>query len=171
MSYTCPAKYFKCPGYYCVPYRNVCDKKWDCPWGTDEIKNTCTQRDRCTGLYKCHKSAICVTALSMCDAIQDCPYADDELFCHPFIPKCATNCSCVFTVFKVMAVCLSRVKLSSKCRMRNTSTEPFLKEEMHNSSMPRGQIKFPSQIFQLFSMHFVHDEIWLRCTRYKINST
>ena len=54
-NYTCPTKYFKCAGYYCIPYRNVCDGKWECPWGMEEQSLTC-KRNKCPRLFKCHKS-------------------------------------------------------------------------------------------------------------------
>ena len=28
---------FKCSGYYCIPWIYVCDGKWDCPYGEDEV--------------------------------------------------------------------------------------------------------------------------------------
>ena len=31
---------FKCPKYYCIPWNYVCDGKWDCPEGYDEIINS-----------------------------------------------------------------------------------------------------------------------------------
>ena len=31
---------FKCPGYHCIPWSYVCDGKWDCPHGYDELENS-----------------------------------------------------------------------------------------------------------------------------------
>ena len=33
----CSDIYFKCPGFYCLPWRFVCNNKWDCPGGVDEV--------------------------------------------------------------------------------------------------------------------------------------
>ncbi len=36
--------FYKCPGYYCVPWRAVCNNVWDCPGGADEtncIRTSC----------------------------------------------------------------------------------------------------------------------------------
>ena len=86
---------FKCPGYYCTPYRNVCNGKWDCPWGTDEVN---CERRTCPGLFKCKDSVTCVSLFSLCDGILDCRFVDDEQFCHPAIPVCPMNCSCLLQV-------------------------------------------------------------------------
>ncbi len=56
--YPCGNEYFKCSGFYCIPWRLVCNDRWDCPGGTDE--NNCKQK-ACPGMFKCVNSSICDT--------------------------------------------------------------------------------------------------------------
>ncbi len=91
--FNCPEKYYKCPQYYCVRYKFLCDGKWDCPAGHDESKMLCTDR-KCQGQFKCHNSTICISIQSICDGILDCPFGDDIYFCFPPIPLCPKNCTC-----------------------------------------------------------------------------
>ena len=92
-------EYFKCPGYYCVPRRYICNSVWDCPHGADEAN--CTFRTNCPGQYKCYDSVICIAMQSICDEVDDCKYKDDEYFCDygmdsPFpFPKCPNECRCL----------------------------------------------------------------------------
>ena len=81
---------YKCPLYYCIDWKLVCDGVWDCPRGTDEV--SCTTRD-CSGLFSCPHSSICILATSLCDSICDCPFHHDEIFCD--VRHCASNCDCV----------------------------------------------------------------------------
>ncbi len=46
-------KMFKCSGYYCVPWGYLCDTKWDCPGGVDELEKHCAKSQLCTHLFKC----------------------------------------------------------------------------------------------------------------------
>ena len=85
-------KRFKCPGYYCVPWRVLCDTKWDCPGGTDEAQ---CARTGCPGQFRCHNSNTCISPDSLCDNITDCILGDDEYFCFPRLPDCPKNCTCV----------------------------------------------------------------------------
>ena len=91
--FECSRLYFKCPGYYCLPWRNVCNRIWDCPGGADE--NQCTNRASCKGQFKCHGSKICVNIESTCDDIIDCPYQDDEMFCKLSTKECPVTCRCL----------------------------------------------------------------------------
>ncbi len=90
--YRCDNKYYKCPGYYCIPWKNVCNQVWDCPRGTEEIG--CSERKSCPGQFKCNNSMICVTLHSLCDNETDCLYGDDELFCKN-VPECPESCRCL----------------------------------------------------------------------------
>ncbi len=90
--YKCGNKYYKCPGYYCIPWKYVCNQVWDCPEGIEEIG--CSERQSCPGQFKCDNSIICVTLHSLCDEETDCPLGDDELFCEN-VPKCLESCKCV----------------------------------------------------------------------------
>ncbi len=46
----------------------------------------------------------CVSVLSLCDAIPDCRFGEDEHFCHPAIPVCPINCSCLLYVLSCMGL-------------------------------------------------------------------
>ncbi len=85
----CTAKYFKCLGYYCIPFRYVCNGLWECPGGMEE--NNCYIRS-CPGLFKCLNSVICISPESLCDGIIDCPYGDDIRFCDMNLPVCPILC-------------------------------------------------------------------------------
>ena len=44
---------FKCPMSYCIPYSYVCNGKWDCPQGYDEMNNSTCKKDRqCPNMFK-----------------------------------------------------------------------------------------------------------------------
>ncbi len=87
---SCGALY-KCPDYYCLHWKLVCDGFWDCPQGTDEA-STCLVRD-CTGMFSCPHSRICILASSLCDSVSDCPLSHDEIFCD--VQHCPHKCDCV----------------------------------------------------------------------------
>ena len=36
-SFDCPADYFKCPNSFCLDSRFVCDGRWHCQHGVDEV--------------------------------------------------------------------------------------------------------------------------------------
>ncbi len=90
--FNCKSIYFKCQGYYCIPWRIVCNGVWDCPWGLDE--QNCT-RAGCPGQFRCQNTSTCIAPDSICNGISDCPFGDDEYFCFPKLPTCPNNCSCV----------------------------------------------------------------------------
>ncbi len=85
---------YKCPGYYCIPWRYQCDGLWHCPFGTDEHKKDC-ERKACPGMFKCVKSVICIAVEDICNGFADCPSVDDEYLCKPFIPQCPEACQCL----------------------------------------------------------------------------
>ncbi len=99
ITYTCPRKYFKCPGLYCLPWRLVCNGKWECPGGTDEMQ--CNNR-RCPGKIRCKNSSICISRESLCDSIYDCHLQEDEHFCgiNQISNDCPINCSCLLYSIK-----------------------------------------------------------------------
>ncbi len=65
----------RCPHYYCLPFRYVCDGHWDCPLGYDE--DNCAVRT-IPGYYYCNSSVRYILLNNLCDDICDCPEKDDE---------------------------------------------------------------------------------------------
>ena len=92
-TYECALTYFKCPGYYCIPWRLVCNNVWDCPGGTDEMMNC--SRTSCPGQFKCHDTSICLAPDNVCNRYPDCMLGDDEYFCSLNISACPQNCTCI----------------------------------------------------------------------------
>ncbi len=91
-NFQCKSIYFKCPNYYCVPWRVFCNGVWDCPWGADQTN--CT-RTSCPRQFRCHNTSTCIAPDSICDGVQDCLIGDDEYFCFPKLPPCPENCTCI----------------------------------------------------------------------------
>ena len=81
---------YKCKKSYCIPYRFVCDGKWDCWNGEDE--SVCT-KNRCQNMFRCKSSSVCVHTKNICDNILDCPLSEDELFCD--VQNCLPQCTCL----------------------------------------------------------------------------
>ncbi len=87
---------FKCPGYYCIPFRYICNGKWDCPEGSDEAPAVqCGQTKICTNMLKCQSSATCVHLGEVCNGIIDCPHFDDEKLCILHKYACPQTCTCL----------------------------------------------------------------------------
>ena len=74
---------FKCAESYCIPWTYVCDGKWDCPEGDDELENpACGRNVNCIHMYRCRKTNnTCLHIGNVCDGINNCPLEDDKLFC------------------------------------------------------------------------------------------
>ncbi len=89
---------FKCPTYFCVPWQYLCNGRWDCPLGDDElITRGClpmTQRT-CPHFFRCRSSQICLHVESVCNTISECPMKDDEVFCQLKGHNCPAGCSCL----------------------------------------------------------------------------
>ena len=66
---------FKCIDSYCVSWSYVCDGKWDCPAGDDELNNpVCTKNQVCIYMYKCKNTTQrCLHLKNKCDGTKDCP--------------------------------------------------------------------------------------------------
>ena len=96
----CSATQFKCPGYYCIPFRYVCNGRWECPGGREE--DHCN-RSNCPGLFRCWKSTICISPQDVCDGIIDCPHGDDTRFCYMTLPPCPTSCVCMLFSFNIIS--------------------------------------------------------------------
>ncbi len=91
-NHKCPDR-FKCPGFYCISWRLVCNGQWECPGGTDEMS---CEEGACPGLFKCRDSKICISRLNLCDNVADCHLHDDEYFCQmsriPHLCPISTSC-------------------------------------------------------------------------------
>ena len=88
---------FKCLDNYCIPWSYVCDGKWDCPEGEDELDiSVCNQRLACINMYHCRKTNhICLHLGNICDGHIDCPFGDDELLCEMKFIECPSFCVCL----------------------------------------------------------------------------
>ena len=88
---------FKCTASYCIPWSYVCDGKWDCPDGDDELNNPFCNKDRaCVHMYKCRNTTqTCVHVGNVCDSTKECPLGDDELYCDLKNVKCPLRCNCL----------------------------------------------------------------------------
>ncbi len=113
-TFDCKDTHFKCPGYYCVPWRYVCDMQWDCPGGTDEIHcNRSVTGTSCPGQFACSNSVTCVAMSDLCNNFIDCQNGDDETFCKPSIPDCISGCFCVLYAISCIHGCnITRIKTS-----------------------------------------------------------
>lgn len=70
-------------------FRYVCNGKWDCIGGADEIG---CSKYMCPGQYKCANESLCILLHQLCDKTRHCPFGDDEWFCELTCPK---NCTCI----------------------------------------------------------------------------
>ena len=86
----------QCPGFYCIPWRYVCNGIWNCPGGLDEDREGLCSRKSCPGQFKCNNSTICVAIQNTCDKTVDCPMGDDEYLCFQQVPDCPMKCLCSF---------------------------------------------------------------------------
>ncbi len=85
---------FKCPKYYCIPWKFICDGKWHCPSASDESVS-CEHFKSCENLFKCGTYALCLHLTDVCDGVFDCPLKDDEFLCTLHEKSCPTTCLCL----------------------------------------------------------------------------
>ena len=88
---------FKCLDNYCIAWSYVCDGKWDCPKGEDELDiSVCNEKLACIRMYHCRNTKhICLHLGNICDGHTDCPFGDDELLCELKIIECPSFCVCL----------------------------------------------------------------------------
>lgn len=87
--FQCPSDYVKCPNSYCIPHRYICNGKWDCVGGSDEIG---CAKYICPGKYKCANESSCILLHQLCDGSRHCPLGDDEWYCNLTCPQA---CTCI----------------------------------------------------------------------------
>ena len=75
---SCPTYSFACEEDSCVSISTVCDTKWDCPNGEDEMG--CTYRN-CTDNQWCCDNGACIDINKLCDLHDDCSDGSDERSC------------------------------------------------------------------------------------------
>ena len=84
----------KCSTVYCIPFSYVCNGRWDCPHGDDEL--TCHDSKACKNMFHCRSTRqICLYLGNICDGHNDCPLADDEMLCELKLVHCPTYCICL----------------------------------------------------------------------------
>ncbi len=81
---------FKCPMSYCIPYRYLCNGRWDCWNGDDELL---CQNYTCAGMIKCRNARMCLHIDNTCDGYPDCPTGEDEIICTGKV--CVEDCVCL----------------------------------------------------------------------------
>ena len=87
---------FKCKDFYCIPWGYVCDGKWDCPGGYDEIKELGSGVKRhCKNMFRCTNSQKCIHIGDVCNGMLDCPAEDDEYMCSLTGSVCLSSCVCL----------------------------------------------------------------------------
>ena len=92
---------FKCQSSYCIPHKYICNGKWDCWDGSDEV--SCASRS-CSNLFKCKHSTICFPLDLVCNYMIDCPDADDECCCQSCLQGCTClgqAILCLYTTFRI----------------------------------------------------------------------
>ena len=120
---------FKCKYAYCVPWSHVCDGKWDCPEGNDELHNpVCTEYPFCMEMYKCRNTTqTCVFLGNVCDGNKGCFFGDGELYCQLNFIKCPLKC-----IFLLLAIdCANASGLNAERSMQPL----YLSVHVSNSKM------------------------------------
>ncbi len=99
---------FKCPNYYCIMWNYICDGKWDCPFGRDELSmQSCLVFKICVNMYKCKDSNLCIHLGQTCNNNPDCPRGDDELFCSIKDVTCPLGCTCLMSAAACFSVTIT----------------------------------------------------------------
>ncbi len=96
---------YKCPHFYCIPWKYVCDGKWDCPFGMDE-EQYCDSNIQtvCLSMFRCKLSSLCIHLNNLCDEEENCPQGDDELMCSLSKADCLSECDCLAYIMRCLKV-------------------------------------------------------------------
>ncbi len=86
---------FACPKSYCIPWKYLCDGKWDCLKGFDESQLCGQNNQQCPNLFKCKETNVCIHLIEVCNDIIDCFLGDDESLCSLTNAFCPQNCKCL----------------------------------------------------------------------------
>ena len=106
---------FKCLDSYCIPWKYVCDGKWDCPNGDDEQKSyICMHISKCQAMFKCKgEHHTCISFGQVCDNRLDCLYHDDEMFCELKLIQCPSSCNCLIFAITCVRLLLNNLQFNS----------------------------------------------------------
>ena len=104
---------FKCLDNYCIPWSYVCDGKWDCPKGDDELGHSvCNKTTLCLNIYHCRNTnQMCLHLGNTCDGYHDCPFGDDELLCELKSLECPSFCVCLLYAIYCRMISDNNVKV------------------------------------------------------------
>lgn len=137
INFTCNMMY-KCPSFYCIPWGYMCDGKWDCPGGLEEmLMQGCGQIRICTNLFKCHHSQVCVHMGDLCNGFKDCIFGDDEYFCSLQNSNCPSSCECLLYSFKCHNLTVSPQShlLCNTCWLKATYFSPNISSIIFNDAI------------------------------------
>ena len=131
--FECPSL-FKCPETYCIPYRKVCNGKWDCPDGYDE--KGCANY-HCPGLFRCKGGRNCISLDEVCDGVIHCErYQDDENYCDYMLSPCPNNCKC--TGYAI------------DCSFQNLSSQPKISFKSRSLILRGNVLNFTNNSLSIF---------------------
>ena len=149
---------FKCISSYCVHWSVVCDVKWDCSEGDDELDNpVCTHQLICVHMYMCRMTLHrCLHLGNVCNGNRDCPFADDEMFCALKKVVGPLQCNCLLlsiectdvsnthiaTVLQsiFLSICISNSTFTLKSLWTNLETTTVIR-------LPSNCLKYMCKIF------------------------
>ncbi len=163
--FECSTK-FKCPGSYCLHWRSVCDGKWDCPDGGDELKPyMCgTFMHLCKQMFICVQTHFkCIHPGCVCDGNRDCPLGDDELLCEIRYQMCPSVCQCL-----AFAMYCSNVTITFP---QEQIIHRFIHLEMINwTQLEKGHKQFFLQQIPETVILFIHKANLSTCCDFKFPS-
>ncbi|XP_041374230.1 low-density lipoprotein receptor-related protein 1-like [Gigantopelta aegis] len=115
-TFKCSITDFLCEDRFrCIPIEKTCNSIIDCPDGSDEMKQLCSQPRKCpAGFFSCNNSR-CVSYNKTCDGHNDCDDDSDEV-----------DCPCKVDEFR----CTSGMCIQQKYRCDRDGDCPDLSDEM-----------------------------------------